>query len=210
MSYAYATKDQMKVWKSALKPEKDGDQPPATKVQFVVTKDDTGYRAHLIATDYHQCVKRAIELEDVTEVMKTSIPREAVEQAEKAMKAGDRAHFEDGKIVVKEILEEDEMFSDLERTKAIIPYAEQMDLLPDLDTALANVANTGQPDAIVTINSTLLKRVAEQLKDGDNAIYVDLHLRAGQKGLVFKAFNDVEGKEITAVIMPINTEHLTQ
>ncbi len=211
MSLAYASKDQMKVWKSALKPEKDGHDVATTKVQFIINavdpKDKTkGYTAHLIATDGYQAMKRQIEVEADAggeAPLKIGIPREAVEQAEKAMKKGDRAYFDDGKITVREITEEEATGFEDSRIKAIIPYTQQMDLLPDYEVAVEKAVNSEQPGRVVTIDAGLLRKIADQMKSGDARVTVDLHLREGLDGFVLRSFEGIEGEEITAVIMPL-------
>lgn len=62
--YAYATKDQMRVWKSATKPDKDYPERHSDRVQFTVKADPNGgYIAHLMAMDGYQIIKRNIQSE---------------------------------------------------------------------------------------------------------------------------------------------------
>lgn len=207
MSYAYASKDQMKIYKSAAKPDKDFPERSTNRIMFDCKKD-TGlgvYISRLTATDGYQLVRRNITSEAEAHEGKMAIPYEAMEAAEKTMKRGDLAYFDDNKITVRQVIEASDG-SETTVIKAEIPFAEQIDLFADFESAVEKHANADLPERICTVNAKVLKKVVEQLKAGDASVFVKLHLRASDNGLepvMFSAFEGVEDEEITAVLMPI-------
>ena len=207
MSYAYANKDQMKIYKSAAKPDKDFPERSTNRIMFECKKD-TGlgvYISTLTATDGYQLVRRNLSSEAEAHEGKMAIPYEAMEAAEKTMKRGDLAYFDDNKITVRQVIEQADG-SETTIIKAEIPFAEQIDLFGDFQSVLEKYANSELPERICTVNAKVLKKVVEQLKAGDASVFVKLHLRASDNGLepvMFSAFEGVEDEEITAVLMPI-------
>lgn len=205
MRYAYASKHQMKVWNSAAKP--DRDYPGWNQnVMFQIKLKDGGYIATLTATDGYQLMRRNIQTDDdATQELKVAIPRQSIEQAEKAMKLGDRAYFDDGKIQIVEILEDPDTEEDIERIKCYVPFFEQMDMFKDLDSPIEAEANKDYPEKVVTLDAKLLKKVAEQLRNGDALCYVTIRAHNVLDGVVMTAFDGIDDEEITAVIMPIKS-----
>lgn len=205
MSLAYATKDQMKVWKSTSKKTKDDPDRPTQRVMFVVSKAEVGYDAALMASDGYQLVKRSIQTEDGAKSVKWAIPGDAIEKAEKAMQQGDRAYFDEGKITIREIkIDERTGFEDT-RITAVIPYVEQMDMFMDLETPMQKTANSKHPEKIVTLDAKVLKKVVEQLKSGDARVFVTVRMRGELDGVLLTAFEGIHDEAITAVVMPIRT-----
>lgn len=211
MNLAFATKDQIGVWRSTTKPKKDGEQErPSTYVRLYIEKDEEGKQsAYLLATDGYQLMKRAIALEAGAEETTMAIPSAAVEQADKAMQQGDRAYFGDeGKIIVRELLPDEDTGDEESRIKAIIPFDQQLEIDGDWRGALEKVINKGAPDRIVTLDSKVLKRVVEQMKSGKATVHVTLHMHDGEDakhGVLLTALEETEEEQITAVVMPIYT-----
>ncbi len=210
MSLAYATKDQMKVWKCTSKPGKDYPERATDRVTLHIRadKENGGYIAQLLATDGYQAVVRNIQAEAGAEEIKTSIPREAVEKAEKVMKSGDRAYFSENKITVIEVSDDDNTGIENLRTIAQIPYVEQMDMFIDLDTALQKAIKSDIDEKKVIVDAAVLKKAVEQLKHGDEHVYVTLSFRGNpndMQPLVMTAFEAMETYEITAAVMPVRS-----
>lgn len=206
MSYASATKDQMKAWKSAAKPDKDFPERSTNRIMFE-TKKDKGlgvYVTTIIASDGYQLIKRNITSETEARETKMAIPRDAMEAAEKAMKKGDRAFFDDNKITIRQTVETDgEEFTVV---RAVIPFVEQIDLFADFESMIEKYANSELPERVVTMDAKVLKKIVEQLKSGDASVFVKLRLRPSDNHLepmIMTAFEGIEDEELTAVVMPI-------
>jgi len=207
MSLAYANKDQMKVWKSTSKPDKDFPARSTENVMLEVkqAKDGKGYVAMLSASDGYQLMKRNIQIDDDAAAeapLKQVIPRDAMEKAEKAMKKNDRAHFSNNKITIYEVTF-DEHDEEQARITAIVPYATQMDMFIDMESAIQKEANKEHPEKVVKIDAKKLRQIADQLKNGDAITNVTIRFRGEKDGMIITAFEGIEDEEITAVIMPI-------
>lgn len=209
MSVASANKDQMKVWKSAAKPDKDGPDRPTTRVMLTIRKDEkeSGYFAKLYASDGYQLVSRNIQAESDASgeaPLEVAIPRDAMEAAEKAMHKTDLAYFDDNKITVRAVIEDSDTHEAHTVVRAVIPYVEQIDMFSDFLSVVEKHANSEIPERIVTLDAKVLKKVVEQLKSGDARVFVKLHLREGGiEPLILTAFPGIPDEEITAVVMPI-------
>lgn len=207
MSVAYATKDQMKVWKATTKPDKDYDARPSDNVMLTVKDTDDGSVAYLVASDGYQLIKRNLqpEADAKTEApLKVAIPREAIEKAEKVMKSHDRAYFEANKIVVMEVTEDEDTLQDITRVIANIPYAEQLDLFRDFESVLEKAVNaTDKPEKVCVIDARILRKLTDQLKSGDENVYLSIHFKGELDPVVMSAFEDMDYMELTAAIMPI-------
>lgn len=205
MSLAYASKDQMKVWKSASKPDKDYPDDKRSSVMFQIKKDESGCTVTLSASSGVQLVRRNIQAETdayAEAPLKVAIPRDAVEQAEKAMKQGDRAYFDESKITVHEVIEDPDIDLEHTRVKAIIPYVEQLDMFIDMDSPIETIA-AQKHDKVVTIDASVLKRVVDQMKNGDALCYVTIRMGSEDDGVFLTAFEGIEDEELTAVVMPL-------
>ncbi len=121
MSYASATKEQLRAWKAAS----GGDEGRILEnVQLKIEKSKVDVQASLIATDGYYLIRRDIDAELGAKTHQMNIPRKAMQAAEKSMGKNDRAYFEDGRITVR--TGTPEMFADLDSpVKIIIPFAEQ-------------------------------------------------------------------------------------
>ncbi|MBI5117612.1 hypothetical protein HZA56_14135 [Candidatus Poribacteria bacterium] len=208
MSLAYATKDQMKVWKSTSKPDKDYPERATDRVQLHIKKDDVngGFIAYLGATDAYQAIRRNIETDSDAEEVKIAIPRETIEKAEKAMQPGNRAYFDDNVVTVVEVTEDDDTGIDSLRTIGKFPFVEQMDMFVDLETALQKMMSDEREEKMCVIDAKVLKKLVEQLKAGDERVYLTVTFRGAPQDLqavVMTAFDGMETMQITAAIMPI-------
>lgn len=208
MSVAYATKDQMKVWKATSTPDKDYPERASDRVTLHIKQDiqNGGFIACLIATDGYQAIRRNIETTADAKEVRTSIPREAVEKAEKAMKPGNRAYFDDNKITVVEVTEDEATGIESLRTIATMPYVEQMDMFIDLETALQKSVSAELPEKTCIIDAKVLKKLVDQLKHGDERVYLTISFRGVQDDLqpvIMRSFEGMETVELTAAIMPI-------
>lgn len=208
MNTAYATKDQMKVWKATSTPDKDYPERATDRVTLHIEQDaENGeLTASLIATDGYQAIRRNIETTADARVVKTSIPREAVEKAEKAMKPGNRAYFDDNMITVVEVTEDETTGIESLRTIATMPYVEQMDMFIDLETALQQAVNAELPEKTCVVDAKVLKKLVDQLKYADERVYLTISFRGTQDDLqpvIMRSFEGMETMEITAAIMPI-------
>lgn len=208
MSVAYATKDQMKVWKANSTPDKDYPERATDRVTLHVRPDQEngGFIACLIATDGYQAIRRNIETDADAKEIKTSIPREAVEKAEKAMRPKDRAYFDDNRITVMEVTEDEITGIESLRIIATMPYVEQLDMFIDLETSLQKAVNADLPERTCVIDAKVLKKVAEQLKHSDERVYLTVSFRGTPEDLqpvIMRAFEGMETMELTAAIMPI-------
>lgn len=210
MQYAYANKDQMMIFKSAAKPVNDGyPESPLTKVVLWV-RYNQGFVATLFATNSSQAMQRNVCITDEfasngskkTEV-KVAVPMDAIKLAYGAMVRGDRAYFEDNKIVVKAVEEDPETQEDTERVKASIPFLVQAELFDRID----DILHTGLFDAtapkLLTIDAKVLMRITEQLKSGDAHVYVNLYIPDDKSKVILTAFEEVEDEELRAIVMPI-------
>lgn len=208
-AYCYATKDQMKVWKATTRPDKDYPERSTDRVTLEIRKDAdaAGYIASLIATDGYQAIRRNLEYEAAAKELKTSVPREAIEKAEKVMKPGNRTYFYDNRLVVVEVLEDpDNTGIDTFRTIATLPYMEQLDMFIDLETALQKATKEELVVQTCIIDARILKKLTEQLKAGDETVYLTVSFRGTPEDLqpvIFKAFEGLDTMELTAAIMPI-------
>lgn len=207
--YAYASKHQLKVWASASRYDKDYPRRPTDNVMFEVKKTNAkdgikaGYIATVTATDGYQLMRRNVQTDnDATEPIKISIPREAVEKAEKAMKLGDRCYFDDRRLEVVEVTRDKDTDEELEQTVAMIPFVEQLDLFIDLDSPIEAEANKDVPEKVVTLDAKVLKKVVDQFKSGDALCYVTLHFKGEMDGVIIKAWEGIDDEELTAVVMP--------
>jgi hypothetical protein len=206
MSVAYATKDQMKVWKSTTVPDKDYPERSSDRVMLTVKDTENGPVAYLVASDGNQLIKRNIQTDNEASSkapLKSSIPREAVQKAEKIMKPKDRAYFEDNRIVVMEVTEDEDTGIESTRTIATIPYLEQMDLFAELESVLEKAANGEKPEKVVIVDARVLKKVVEQLKAGDERVYLTIRLRGEDEPIIMTSFEGLDYMELTAAIMPI-------
>jgi len=209
MYYAYANKDQMKVWKSARKAENDGyPEPPTTKVMLRVKTKDTGMVATLTATDSYQMMQRNIcvgdDYREGSDEVQIPIPGADVAIAEKTMKPGDRAYFADNSITVMHI-EEDEHGEERELTKATIPFLVQEELFKNWDDLLQREEQDGTPAPVYLLDAKALKLVVDQFKSGNASVYIGIGVRQGDTRVILSAFDDIEDEAIKAVIMPIKS-----
>jgi hypothetical protein len=140
----------MKVWRATSTPDKDFPERATERVTLHVypDKESGGFIACLIATDGYQAIRRNIETDADAKEVRTSIPREAVEKAEKAMKPGNRAYFDDNKITVVEVNEDELTGIESLRTIATMPYVEQLDMFIDLETSLQKAVNADLPSLV--------------------------------------------------------------
>lgn len=210
--YAYATKHQMKVWQSASRYDKDYPRRPTDNVMFEIKKTKAkdgvkaGYIATVTATDGYQLMRRNVQTDnDATKPVKISIPREAVEKAEKAMKLGDHCYFDDHRLEVVEVTRDKNTDEELEQTVAMIPFVEQMDLFIDLDSPIEAVANKEAPEKVVTLDAKVLKKLVDQMKSGDALCYVSVRFKGDMDGVIIRAWEGIDDEELTAVVMPIRT-----
>lgn len=210
-AYASANKDQMKIWKSARKPLKDGaPEPPTTKVMLHVRTTETGMIASLTATNSYQLMQRKITVEDGYEEGKpeiqTPVPMDAIQSAEKLMpKKGGRALFFDQKIEVHEILMDEDTMEEADRIIGSIPFLVQQELFKVWDDALHREADAEMPEKIVQIDASVLKPIVEQLHSGDARVFITLRMRGENDALLMTAFDGIEDEELRAVIMPIKS-----
>lgn len=211
MSLAYANKDQMKIWKSAMKPLKDGaPEPPTTKVMLHVHTSDTGMIATLTATNRYQLMQRHITVDDDYHEgdgeVQIPIPSDAIAAAEKLMpKKGGRALFFEHKIEVHEVLLDVDTMDEDDRLIGTIPFLVQEELFKNWDDLLHREANSKLPEKVVTIDAAVLKPIVEQLKSGDARVFVTLRMRGEMESLLLTAFEEVEDEELRAVIMPVKS-----
>lgn len=206
MSYATATKDQMKVWKSALRPEKDFPERSANRIMLEIKKDEAigGYLSTLSATDGYQLIRRNIQSEPEAKAVTIAIPFEAVEAAEKAMKKTDRAYFDDGKITIRAVMDVDDSDMELTAIRAVIPFIEQLDLFKDFGSVLEEATNNSMfPEKTVVIDAKVLKKIVDQLKSSDARVFVKFHIKGHLEPVVMQAFDGIEDEQITAAVMPI-------
>jgi len=208
MQYASATKDQMKAWKSAAKPDKDYPERSTNRIMFKSRKDEKlgVYITTLVASDGYQLIKRNITSELDAKQHKMAIPRGVMEAAEKTMKKGDRAYFSDGKITVRSVSIDETTEEEITVVRGVFPFVEQLDLFSDFETAMESFANKELPERICTLDAKILKQIVEQLRSGDARVFVKVHFRESPDGLqpvVMQAFEGIEEEELTAVIMPI-------
>lgn len=205
MSKAYATKDQMKVWKSAAVLYKDDPIRSVNHVMLSVKEVKGVEQAYLIASDGYQIMKRNILVDDETpfETSSSAIPRATVEKAEKAMKQGDLAYFDDGMITLKEPVRDHNGDIYDYKTFAVMPYTEQLDLFGEFDTTLHDAVKADAPERKVLLNAKLLKLIAEQLRSDDDMVFVEVTLRGQMDIITFQAFKGDETKEITGAVMPL-------
>lgn len=209
MSYATATKDQMKVWKSALRPEKDFPDRSSNRIMFEVKKDDAlgGYISTLSATDGYQLIRRNIQSEAEAKAVNMAIPFEAMEAAEKAMKRTDRAYFDDGKITIRAVMDVDDSDMELTAIRAVIPFIQQLDLFSDFGSILETATNNSMfPEKTVIIDAKILKKIVDQLRSSDARVFVKFHVKGNLDPVVMKAFDGIEDEEITAAVMPIKEQ----
>ena len=211
MSFAYANKDQMKIWKSAMKPIKDGHpEPPTTKVMLHVRTGEKGMLATLTATNSYQLMQRHITVDDGyhegDSEIQIPIPSDAIAMAEKMMpKKGGRAMFFDHKIEVHEVLLDEDSMDENDRIIGTVPFLVQEELFKNWDDLLSREAKADLPEKVVTIDATVLKPIVEQLKSGDARVFVTLRMRGEMEALLLTAFEEVEDEELRAVIMPIKS-----
>lgn len=207
MYVAFASKDQMKVWKSTSKPDKDFPARATESVMLEVksAKDGKGHIASLSASDGYQLMKRNIQIGDdaaAESPLKVAIPRDAMEKAEKAMKKNDRAFFSDSKITIFEVTF-DEHEEEQTRVTAIVPYSIQLDMFIDMESVIQKEANKEHPEKVVKIDAKKLRQIADQLKSSDAITNVTIRFRGELDGMIITAFEGIEDEEITAVIMPL-------
>jgi len=206
MNLAYATKDQMKVWKSTSKPDKDYPERSTERVMFEIQSDE---RCYIAATDGYQFVKRYIQSEEGAsseKQLKTSIPRSTMEKAEKVMKPRDRAYFSSGKISVYEVTTDEKTQEELEQLAGTFPYAEQLDMFIDFEPALSKAtAHAPELAKVVTLDARVLKKVVEQMKSGDSIVHLNIRFAGEMDAVTITAFDGIEEEEIRAAVMPIKS-----
>ena len=208
MNYAFATKDQMKVWKSAAALLKGDPERSVNQVMLHIRSAGSGFTAHLLATDGYQLMKRNINTEDLFEgtfpqEYSSAIPRSTVEKAEKAMKQGDHAYFGENRITLKSpVYNERNELTDY-KVFAELPYIEQLDMFKDFESALEKGVKSDVVSRKVLLNAHYIKLIADQLRSDDSRVTVELSIHGGTDVVTFKAFPDDENLTITAGIMPI-------
>lgn len=204
MSKAIATKDQMKVWKSAAVQYKDEPERPTNRIMLTVDAPDGVEQAFLMASDGYELMRRNIQLDDETpfEPSTSSIPRLTIEKAEKAMKQGDIAVFDDGMITIKQPIRDPNGDIMDYKTFAVLPYVEQLEMFSDFDTVVTT-AMKKPVAATVTLNARVLKTIVEQLRHDDSTVYVKMDVRGELDVVTFTAFEGDETMQITGAVMPI-------
>lgn len=207
MIYAYASKDQMKVWKITDKPAKGESIASRHTVYFEVVEDEKqSMSAFLYASDGYTAIKRGVELESDAEPMKLSIPRQAIESAEKTMVKGDRAYFESGRIVVYEVSinewDEEEL-----KQKAVVPYVEQLELAaPEWSGMFGHHLKDTLEPRTVKVNVAVLEAALKQFKHNNHGVYMNLTVSGPEEPILLDAFADIECQEIFGIAMPIKPD----
>lgn len=206
MIYAYASKDQMKLWKITDKPAKGESPSSRHTVYFQITEDDKrGMAAFLYASDGYTAIKRGVELEGGAEVTRISIPRQAIESAEKTMVKGDRAYFEPGRIVVSEVSinewDEEEL-----KQKAVVPYVEQLELAAPEWDHLSKYSKEGTERRSIKVNVSILEAALKQFRHYNHGVYMNLSIGGPEDPILLDAFADVECQEIFGIAMPLRPD----
>lgn len=202
---AYATKDQMKVWKMARKEDKDEITPvPASFIHFEI-KDAIG---SLSAANYG-VVKRNIKVEDGSLDIAIDIPRRSIEIAEKAMSTGDRAYFYKNSIKIANVAEDPNTGEETLDVRAEFPFVAlsqtSLDLKDPRDPG-ALVAGEGIPDGTLTVDAKRLKEVLDQFKLGSNAVWIHIKadkLESGTQILRLSAFEHDEEIAIRSAVIAL-------
>lgn len=207
MYYAYANKDQMRIWHSARSTTKGIPDAPDTKVMFSLGVTDKGMIATLTATDGYQMLQRNISVDDNyigvgKDSVQIAIPGGAIAVAEKTMKAKDRAYISDTAITVMSIIE-DEHGDIVEVPKATVPFIVQDDLFKSWEGLLEREEKQGAVEHSVTLDARSLKIIADQLRSADAAVFVKLSWRGSDENVILSAFDDIEDEAIKAVVVPI-------
>ena len=167
-AYANANKDQMKVWKSAVKPYDGGKaEPPTTKVMLHVRTTPECMLATLTATNGYQLMQRHIAVDDGynegSGEIQIPVPSDAIAAAEKIMpKKGGRAFFYDNKIEVHDIHIDEQTGDEINRHIGTIPFIVQEELFKNWDDLLHREAAAELPEKVVTIDASVLKPIVDQ------------------------------------------------
>lgn len=203
MSYASATKEQLRAWKVAS----GGDEGRILEnVQLKVEKSKVDAQASLIATDGYFIIRRDIDAEMGAKTHSLNIPRKAMQAAEKSMGKNDRAYFEDGRITVR--TGTPEMFADLDSpVKIIIPFSEQTAMnFPDTKTLLERGVDSPFPQKTIKVNPKILRDLLDQFKSDGPVYEVSLDIRGANEVLIIRSTATVDGNDIIGGIMPLKSE----
>lgn len=122
------------------------------------------------------------------------------------MKPGDRAYFEDNKIVVMAVDTDEDTGIESTRTLGTIPYIENMDLFADFETALEKAVKSGLPEKVCVIDGAVLRKLVEQFKAGEERVYLTIHFTGYPDPVIFQAFEGREDIELTGAVMPIKSD----
>lgn len=203
MSYASATKEQLRAWKAAS----GGDEGRILEnVQLKIEKSKVDVQASLIATDGYYLIRRDIDAEMGAKTHQMNIPRKAMQAAEKSMGKNDRAYFEDGRITVR--TGTPEMFADLDSpVKIIIPFTEQTAMnFPDTKTLLERGADSPFPQKTIKVDPKLLRELLDQFKSDGHVPEVSLDIRGANEVLLIRTSSTMDGNDIVGGIMPIKSD----
>lgn len=199
---AWATKDQMRLYKVAVQ---DRDEGRGATVQLDIDVDpEKGVSASLCASDGKKVIKRGIQAEHNDEPLHIGIPRNAIQAAEKIMSAHDRAYFHNDKIRIAVVEEDPHTQMETLQTKADIPFIVQTEMDFDVRTILEHaVEGNDVPERRVCVSLKDLQAALNQFKHGKHGIWLHLSLRGNNEILKISAFEKLPGEEIFAAVAPI-------
>ena len=203
MSYASATKEQLRAWKVSSNRD---DGHVIENILLKVDKSKTNARASLIATDGYYMIRRDIDAEIGAKMHQMNIPRKAMQAAERSMGKNDRAYFDDCKVTVR--AGSSEILADSDSpVKIIIPFAEQMEMkFPDAENLLKRGVDSPFPSKVIKVNPKLLRELLDQFKSDGSVYEVSLDIRGANEILLIRSSATVDGNDIVGGIMPIKSD----
>ena len=203
MSYASATKEQLRAWRMASSGD-DGRILESVLLKGEKTKVDAV--ASLIATDGYTIIRRDIDAEIGAKTHQMSVTRKALQAAEKSMGKNDRAYFEDGRITVR--TGTPEMFADLDSpVKIIIPFSEQTSMnFPDTKTLLERSVDSMFPLKTIKVDPKKLRDLLDQFRSDGMVYEVQIDIRGANEILLIRSSATMDGNDIVGGIMPLKTD----
>ncbi len=204
MSYASATKDQLRAWKIASSGD---DGRVIENVLLKVDKSKVDVQASLIATDGYFIIRRDIDGEPGAKTCSVNIPRKALQVAERVMGKHDRAYFADNKITVRAGSAENPIVDLDSPVKMTIPFAEQTSMdFPDLKTFLERGVDSPFPKKLIKVSPKLLRDLLDQFKSDGLVREVFLDIRGANEILLIRSSATIDGNDIIGGLMPMKSE----
>lgn len=202
---AYATKDQLSVFKLAVKDREEG------RGAFVQLDIDytpgVAAKASLSATDGKKAIRRDIMPAEGVEDYHANISRHAIQAAQKLMGKDCRAYFHTNKIRVARVGEDPKTYLETLETIADIPFTVQTELEFDVRNVLEHsVEDSEVAERRVCVPLKDLQAALNQFKHGNNAIWVHVTMRGNNEVLKISAFEQLDGEGIFAAVAPIQED----